>query len=295
MAFVKVVKNKAYFKRYQVKYRRRREGKTDYRARKRLVTQDKNKYHSPKYRLVVRFTNTDIITQIIFAKIEGDHVLAAAYAHELPRYGIKAGLTNYASAYAVGLLLARRLLNKLKMDKTYTGKEQATGELYTVEDAKDARRPFTANLDIGLVRATTGAKVFGALKGAVDGGLKVPHNEKRFPGYDSEAKKFDPAGLKKRIFGEHVSAYMKTLQADEPETYKQRFSNFVKNGITHDQVPELYKKAHAAIRADPTFTKKPAKEGVVKKHWGKKKQNRKQRKDRIRQKLAAVKKQPQKK
>lgn len=40
------------------------EGKTDYRARKRLVTQDKNKYNTPKYRLVVRFTNTDIVTQV---------------------------------------------------------------------------------------------------------------------------------------------------------------------------------------------------------------------------------------
>ncbi len=55
MPFVKVQKTKAYFKRYQVKFRRRREGKTDYRARKRLITQDKNKYNSPKYRLVVRF------------------------------------------------------------------------------------------------------------------------------------------------------------------------------------------------------------------------------------------------
>ena len=40
------------------------EGKTDYRARKRLVTQDKNKYNTPKYRLVVRFTSTDIIAQV---------------------------------------------------------------------------------------------------------------------------------------------------------------------------------------------------------------------------------------
>ncbi len=39
MPFVKVLKNKAYFKRYQTKYRRRREGKTDYRARKRLICQ----------------------------------------------------------------------------------------------------------------------------------------------------------------------------------------------------------------------------------------------------------------
>nr|P19949.2 RecName: Full=Large ribosomal subunit protein uL18; AltName: Full=60S ribosomal protein L5 [Oryctolagus cuniculus] len=47
--FVKVVKNKAYFKRYQVKFRRRREGKTDYYARKRLVIQDKNKYNTPAH------------------------------------------------------------------------------------------------------------------------------------------------------------------------------------------------------------------------------------------------------
>jgi Ribosomal large subunit proteins 60S L5, and 50S L18 len=62
--FVKVVKNVPYFKRYQVKYRRRREGKTDYYARKRLVVQDRNKYNTPKYRLIVRFTNKDIICQV---------------------------------------------------------------------------------------------------------------------------------------------------------------------------------------------------------------------------------------
>lgn len=62
--FVKVVKNKQYFKRYQVKFKRRRQGKTDYFARKRLITQDKNKYNTPKYRLVVRFSNRDITCQV---------------------------------------------------------------------------------------------------------------------------------------------------------------------------------------------------------------------------------------
>uniref|UniRef100_A0A2I3S0X7 60S ribosomal protein L5 n=2 Tax=Pan TaxID=9596 RepID=A0A2I3S0X7_PANTR len=56
VGFVKVVKNKAYFKRYQ--------GKTDYYAQKRLVMQDKNKYSTPKYRMIVRVTNRDIICQI---------------------------------------------------------------------------------------------------------------------------------------------------------------------------------------------------------------------------------------
>lgn len=128
--FVKVVKNKQYFKRYQVKFRRRRgeeyctrghcvcqkcfycifvEGKTDYYARKRLVTQDKNKYNSPKYRLVVRFTNKYVIAQIVSARIEGDATLVQASTKELPRYGVKSGLKNYAACYCVGLLVARRV------------------------------------------------------------------------------------------------------------------------------------------------------------------------------------------
>lgn len=34
------------------------QGKTDYRARLRLTTQDKNKYNTHKYRMVVRSTQT---------------------------------------------------------------------------------------------------------------------------------------------------------------------------------------------------------------------------------------------
>ncbi|CAN0212894.1 unnamed protein product, partial [Ectocarpus sp. 13 AM-2016] len=111
--FVKVQKTKAYFKRYQVKFRRRREGKTDYRARKRLICQDKNKYNSPKYRLVVRFTNKFVLAQIIYATIQGDVCMCQASSTELPRYGCKVGLKNYAAAYCTGLLVARRLLRQL--------------------------------------------------------------------------------------------------------------------------------------------------------------------------------------
>ncbi|XP_020207055.2 60S ribosomal protein L5-like, partial [Cajanus cajan] len=59
--------------------------------------QDKNKYNTPKYRFIVRFTNKDIIAQIVSASIAGDIVLAVAYAHELPRYSLEVGLTNYAA------------------------------------------------------------------------------------------------------------------------------------------------------------------------------------------------------
>merc|ERR1712210_442863 len=89
--FVAVQKNKAYFKRYQPKFKRRREGKTDYFARKRLCVQDKNKYNTPKYRLVVRITNKDIVAQIAYARLQGDVIVTSAYAHELPRYGRREG------------------------------------------------------------------------------------------------------------------------------------------------------------------------------------------------------------
>lgn len=77
---------------------------------------------------------------------------------------MQAGLTNYAATYATGLLLARRVLQKFGLDKAYTGADEATGEDYTVEEQEDGPRPFTALLDTGLKRTSTGSKVFAALK-----------------------------------------------------------------------------------------------------------------------------------
>merc|ERR1711862_237216 len=115
-------------------------------------------------------------------------VVAAAYSHELPRYGVKVGLTNYAAAYCTGLLLARRILQKFSLDSVYKGNDNIDGTMYCVEDEDGAPGAFRACLDVGLARTSTGAKVFAALKGAVDGGLDIPHSERRFPGYDSESK-----------------------------------------------------------------------------------------------------------
>ncbi|XP_021723473.1 60S ribosomal protein L5-like [Chenopodium quinoa] len=254
MAFVKAQKTRAYFKRYQVKFKRRREGKTDYRARNRLINQDKNKYNTPKYRFVVRFTNKDVTAQIISASIAGDIVLASAYAHELPRYGLEVGLTNYAAAYCTGLLLARRVLKMLEMDQEYEGNVEATGEDYSVEPA-ETRRPFRALLDVGLIRTTTGNRVFGALKGALDGGLDIPHSDKRFAGFAKDGKQLDADVHRKYIYGGHVATYMKTLMEDEPEKYQSHFSQYIKRGIEADNLEALYKKVHAAIRADPSAKK----------------------------------------
>jgi large subunit ribosomal protein L5e len=243
MAFAKVVKNNAYFKRYQVKYRRRRENKTDYYARRRLVAQDRNKYNSPRYRLVVRLTNKDVITQIVYSKIVGDVVLAAAYAHELPLFGAKVGLTNYAACYATGLLLARRLLTKYKLaDKHKDATEVAEG----------GQRKFKAVLDVGLARTTTGARIFAALKGAVDGGLNIPHSEKRFVGYDKEKGELNNEKLRQRLFALHVAEYQKTLKAEDEDTYNKQFSQYVKNGVAPDAIEKMWKATHDAIRKEPT-------------------------------------------
>jgi len=270
MPFVKVVKNKAYFKRYQVKFRRRREGKTDYFARKRLVIQDKNKYNTPKYRLIVRSSNTDICCQIAYARLEGDYIVSAAYSHELPQYGVKVGLTNYAAAYCTGLLLARRVLQKFNLDKMYQGASEINGDYFCVEDQDDGPGAFRCCLDVGLARTSTGAKVFAAMKGAVDGGLDIPHSVKRFPGYDNEEKSLNAEVHRNHIFGLHVAEYMKHLQEEEEDTYKKQFSRFIKNGINANNIEDMYKKAHAAIRANPAH-KAPAKKSITKKRHNAKK------------------------
>nr|XP_061795371.1 large ribosomal subunit protein uL18-like [Nerophis lumbriciformis] len=285
--FVKVVKNKSYFKRYEVKFRRRREGKTDYYARKRLVVQDKNKYNTPKYRLIVRLSNRDICCQIAYAKIEGDHIVCAAYSHELPKYGIAVGLTNYAAAYCTGLLLARRLLQKFGMDQVYEGQVEVTGDEFNVESVDGQPGAFTCYLDAGLARTTTGNKVFGVLKGAVDGGLAIPHSLRRFPGYDTESKEFNAEVHRKHIMGMNVADYMSYLMGEDEDAFKKQFSRFIKNGVTPETVEEMYKKAHATIRANPVHEKKLKKEIQTKKRWNRAKMSLAQRKDRVAQKKAS--------
>jgi len=303
MGFVKIVKNNAYFKRYQVKFRRRRECKTDYYARKRLIIQDKNKYQTPKYRFVVRFTNKDIVCQIFSADLTHDVCVAAAYSHELPRYGLKYGLTNYAAAYATGLLLARRVNHKFNLN--YEGNTEVNGEDYHVEADAEGPKPFKALLDVGLARTTTGARIFGALKGAADGGLDIPHNERRFPGSsrdpDSKEWSYDPEVHRKYIFGGHVGDYMKKLKDDDEEKFKRQFSRYLAAGIDAGKLGDLYKKVHAAIRKDPTKARDPKEHGrfktvakaktpnkeFVKKRFQPKKMSVEQRKGRIKQKLTA--------
>jgi len=262
MVFVKILKNQAFFKRYQVPKRRRREGRTDFQARRKMCHQDKCKYNSKKHRLVVRITSTKVIAQIVYATIVGDIVVCQATSKELIKYGVPVGHKNYSACYLTGLLIARRCLKIHGMDGTYKGKEVVNGEDYHVEEEEhEGARPFKAIFDVGLCRTTTGARIWGALKGAVDGGLHVPHNTKRFPGYKAPEERgqegeYDAEAHKDRIFGGHVKEYMEMLQEEDPTKYEAHFAKYIEHGFEPDAIEDKYTAAIKKIKEDPEF--KPA-------------------------------------
>jgi len=91
------------------------------------------------------------------------------------------------------------------------------------------------------------------MKGASDGGIFIPHSERRFPGYDQESKALDAEVLKKYIFGGHVAEYMESLEEEDDERFKKQFASYLADGVGSEDMEEVYINAYAAIREDPTF------------------------------------------
>lgn len=262
MPFVKTTKSNAYFKRFQTKFRRRRIGKTDYYARKRMVCQALNKYGIPKYRLVSRITQHKVIAQIVYSMQKGDFCICQANSKELQKLGgLETGFTSYPAAYATGLLLARRLLEKLGMANLFGGVTEADGKDYDVSAdpncVKLSRKPFKAILDIGLQRSTVGNRVFGVLKGACDGGLHIPHSIKKYPGYsydkDSKKGEYNAEFHCDRIFGCHIDEYMTHLKEKSEDEYQKQFRLWDKCLKTSksENVEALFTKLHEKIRSSP--------------------------------------------
>merc|ERR1712238_127766 len=249
MAFVKVLKNKAYSKRYQTKFRRRRQGKTDYYARKRLVVNDKDKYDTKKYRMVVRLTNRRVLCSIVYSTLKGDMTIMGAESNELKKFGVPCGLANYAAAYATGLLLARRLLKDKSIDTKFVGKTEADGKLYNVDTEDNERRPFKAYLDVGLARTTTGNRWE---KPEVNvnrkkGGNAPEEKEKPKPVFTAEEHL-------EHIMGVHVQEYYDLLKKDNPAAFKKQFSRWEKC-LGGKSFEGIYKAAHSAIRKSPAHVK----------------------------------------
>lgn len=143
---------------YRVAFRRRREDRTDYRHRAKLM-------RAGLPRAVVRKTLNQTLVQLVDADAAGDRVLASAVSRDLKKHGWSLGTGNVPAAYLTGYLAGKR--------------------------AK-AKGVTEAVLDIGLHEPTKGGRVFAALQGLLDSGVKVPCDKAILPSRD-------------RIRGAHIS------------------------------------------------------------------------------------------
>ncbi len=137
-------------KAYTLDYRRKREGRTNYRLRLKILSSRKN-------RVVVRKSLNNVQIQIIKLNILGDNVLISASSRELIKYGWKAHKGNLSSAYLVGFLCGLKA-KKSKLD--------------------------SGVLDLGMYRAVEKSIFFSAVKGLLDAGFKMNVNEKVIPNND---------------------------------------------------------------------------------------------------------------
>ena len=166
-----------------VPYRRKRKGLTNYKKRLKLLL-------SNRPRLVVRRSLKNIGAQIIEYNKQGDKVLVAANSQQLEKFGWKASKGNLPSAYLVGLLVGK------------LAKEKGIKEVI---------------LDIGFNESVKGSGIYSLVKGVIDSGVNVPHNEEVFPDM-------------KRISGEHIEKYASLLKKDQ-EAYNKIFSSYLKNNV----------------------------------------------------------------
>ena len=150
---------------YTLKFKRRREGKTNY--KKRL-----NMLKSGKLRLVVRKSLTNTYIQLIQFDPIGDKIVASGSGFDLKKIGWKYGTGNTPAAYLIGLLTGKKMIGK--------GLKEAV-------------------LDIGMQKSVNGCRLFAALKGVVDAGVDVPHSEEVLPKPDRISGKHIDSHLKNNI------------------------------------------------------------------------------------------------
>lgn len=128
-------------------YRRKREGKTNYKQRLTYLV-------SRKLRFVIRKTNKQFIVQLVDYKTDGDKIIFSVSSVNLKKYGWNFSKKSIPAAYLTGLLAGKMALSK-KHDK--------------------------AIIDIGMQSKSHGNSLFSVIKGIVDSGVSVPYSEKCFP------------------------------------------------------------------------------------------------------------------
>ncbi|HUY01321.1 MAG TPA: 50S ribosomal protein L18 [Candidatus Deferrimicrobium sp.] len=187
--------------RYRILFRRRRSGKTNFYYRKRLIV-------SNKLRTVVRSSLKHIIVQIVKAELVGDKILSSTHSSELVKnFDWKGATGNVPAAYLTGFLAGKKALqNEINQ----------------------------CVLDLGIATPIRGNRLFAALKGLIDAGIEIPHNEKIYPSEE-------------RIRGDHIANYAKIrseLEAPEPA---HQFNLYKKRGLNPQELVTHFENVKEAI------------------------------------------------
>lgn len=188
---------------YRVQYRRRRKGSTNYKKRLKLLK-------SGIIRLVVRISNNSTNCQIIEYYPDGDKTLVSASSLSLKKYDYKGHTGNIPAAYLTGLMCGLKAVKK--------GVKKAI-------------------LDTGLYNLTRGSRIYAALKGVIDAGLEVPHNDKVLP-------------QNRVVQGYNIENYAKILKAKDMEEYEKRFSNILENKLEPDKFVEHFQEVKKRIMGE---------------------------------------------
>ena len=173
---------------FTVPFRRKREGRTYYKRRFKMLL-------SNRRRFVVRKSLKNLQASIIEYNTKGDKVVLTVNSNALAKLGWKGDNGNLSSAYLTGLIAGKKALDK--------GIKEAI-------------------FDLGFSNSTKGSRLYAALAGAIDSGLKIP---------------FDPEVLptKDRISGEHISKYAQLLKNDK-QKYQRQFSHYLKRGLNPEDI-----------------------------------------------------------
>jgi large subunit ribosomal protein L18 len=183
----------------KIEYRRKREGKTNYKKRLNLLLNDKP-------RLIIRKTLKNIIIQIVKYEEDGDKIIVGVNSKELEKtFEWKFSRNNIPASYLTGYMLGKKAIKK---------------------DIKEAI------LDIGLEDSVKGSKLYSALKGVLDAGLKIPCSKDILPGDDV-------------IKGKNIVDYAKKLS--EKGDYEKIFSSYVKKGIKVEDLPKHFEEVKKKI------------------------------------------------
>ena len=184
---------------FTVQFKRKREGRTYYRKRLKILM-------SSKYRLVIRKSLRNLHASIIEYNPNGDKILFTVDPTSLSKIGWKGNNGNLPSAYLIGMIVGKKAIEK--------GIKEAV-------------------LDLGFNNSTKGSRLYAALAGAIDSGLKIPCNQEILPPKD-------------RISGEHIAKYGHALKNDMVK-YQKQFNNYTKNGINPEDIVKHFNEIKAKI------------------------------------------------